>query len=52
MILNGLPWKQTEITLSFLRFAQVLHFNSFVDYEGYFVSFKEFLPILLDIMII
>ena len=31
---------------------QVLHFCSFVDYEGYSISSKRFLPTVVDIMII
>ena len=38
MILKGLPWKQTEIILSFLNIA----FWIPVDYEGYSISSKRF----------
>jgi len=31
---------------------QVLHFRLFVDYEGYSISSKEFLPTVVDIMVI
>ena len=49
VILNGLPWKQTEIILSFLR----LHpFWTLVDYDGYSISSKGFLPTVGDIMVI
>ena len=36
----------------FLDCTQVLNFNSFVDYEGYFISSKGFLPTVVDIMVI
>ena len=32
--------------------TQVLHLCSSVDYEGYFISSKEFLPTVLDTMVI
>ena len=51
MVLNGLPWRQTEIILSFLR----LHpstLDSFVNYEGYSISSKGFLTTIVDIMVI
>ena len=50
MILNGLPWKRTEIILSVLR----LHPSTatFVDYDGHTISSKGFLPTVVDIMVI
>ena len=51
-MVNGLPWKRTEITLSFLKLHPSMHFNSFVDYEGYSISSKGFLPTVMDIMVI
>ena len=42
MILNGLPWILTELILSFLNLV------SFVDYEGYSISPKGFLPTVID----
>ena len=57
MKLNDLPWKRIEIILSFLRLHpstafryQVLH--SFVDYDGYSISSKGFLPTVVDVMVI
>ena len=39
MILNGLPWKQTEIILSFLRLhPRYCITDSFVDHDGYSIS--------------
>ena len=52
MILNGLPWKQTEIILSFLRLHPSTTFQTCVDYEGYSISSKGFLPRVVDIMVI
>ena len=49
---NGLPWKQTEIILSFLRLHPSTIFGALVDYEGYSISSKEFLPAVVDIMFI
>ena len=44
MILNGLPWKRTEIILSFLRLHPSTAFWTLVDYDVYYVSSKGFLP--------
>ena len=49
MILNDLPWKQTEIILSFLRLHLSTAFQTLVDYEGYSISSKRFLPTDLNI---
>ena len=34
VILNGLPWKRTEIILSFLRLHPSTAFQTLVDYDG------------------
>ena len=53
MILNDLPWKQIEIILSFVRLHPSSAFlDSFVDYDGYSISSKEFLATVVDIMIL
>ena len=52
MILNALPWKRTEIILSFLRLPLSTVFGTLVDYEGYSISSKGFLPTVIDIMVI
>ena len=52
MIPNGLTWKQTEIILSFLRLHPSTAFQTFVDYEGYSISSKGFLPTAVDIIAI
>ena len=51
MILNGLPWKETEIILSFLRLHPSTAFQTLVNYDGYSISSKGFLPIVVDIMV-
>ena len=48
--LNGLPWKQIEIILSFLRLHPSIS-DSLVDYEGYSISSIGFLPTVVDIMV-
>ena len=35
VILNDLPWKRTEIILSFLRLHASTAFQTLVEYEGY-----------------
>ena len=40
MILNGLPWRRTEIILSFLRLHPNTAFWTLADYEGYSISSK------------
>ena len=52
VILNGLPWKQTEIILLFLRLHPSIAFQTLVDYEGYSTFSKGFLPTVVDIMVI
>ena len=52
VILNGLPWKRTEIILSFLRLHPSTAFRTLVDYDGYSVSSKGFLSTEVDIMVI
>ena len=51
-ILNGLPWKRTEIILSFLRLHPGIAFWTLVDYDGYSISSKGFLPTVVDVMVI
>ena len=53
VILNGLPWKRTEIILSFLRLHPSTAFwTLFVDDDGYSISSKGFLTTVVDIMVI
>ena len=51
-MLNGLPWKQTEIILLFWILHPSSAFWIFVDYDGYSISSKGFLPTVVDIMVI
>ena len=48
----GLPWKQIEILLLFLRFHPSTVFQTLVDYEGYSISSNGFLPMTVDIMLV
>ena len=49
MIVNGLPWKRTEIILSFFEIVpKYCISDSFVDYEGYSISSMGFLPTVVD----
>ena len=53
MILNGLPWKRTEIILSFLRLhPSTAYSDSSVDCDVYSISSKGFLPTAVDIMVV
>ena len=52
VILSGLPWKRTEIILSFLRLRPSTAFQTFVDHHGYSIFSEEFLPRVVDIMVI
>ena len=52
MISKVLPWKWTEIILSFLRLHPSTAFWTLVDYDGYSISSKGFLPTVVDIMVI
>ena len=52
MILNGLPWKQTDHLVIFETASKYCISNSFVANEGYSISSKGFLPTGVDIMVI
>ena len=52
MILNGLPWKQTDHSVVFDTAPKYCILDSFVDYEGYSISSKVFLPTVVDIVVI
>ena len=45
----GFPWRWMP---HFWDCTQFLHFRLFIDYEGYSISSKGFLPIVVDIMVI
>ena len=56
---NCLPWKWTDIILSFfffilsfLRLHKYCFWDSLVDCDGYSISSKGFLPIVVDIVVI
>ena len=51
-MLNGLPWNQTEIILSFLRLHPSTAFQILVDCEGYSISSNGFVPTVVDIIVI
>ena len=52
-MLNGLPWKQTEIFLSFFEIvSKYCISDSFVIYEGYSISSEGFLLTVVDIRVI
>ena len=48
----GLPWKQTEIILSFLKLHPSTAFRTLIDHDGYSISSKGFLPTVVDIIVI
>ena len=52
MILNGLPWKQTDHSVVFEIASEYSISDTFVDYDGYSISSKGFLPTAVDIMVI
>ena len=52
MILNGLPWKQTDHSVVFEIASKYCILDSLVDYDGYSISSKGFLPTVVDIMVI
>ena len=54
VILNGLPWKQTDHSLVFEVAPKYCILDSFFSYyyEADSISSKGFLPIVVDIMVI
>ena len=52
MILNGSPWKQTDHSVVFEIASKYCISDSLVDYDGYSISSKGFLPTVLDVMVI
>ena len=51
-ILNGLTWKWQDHSVIFEIAPKYYISESSVDYEGYSLSSKEFLPTVVDIMVI
>ena len=52
MILNGLTLTQTDHSFVFEIAFKYCILDSFVDYDGYSISSKGFLPTVVDIMVI
>ena len=52
MILNGLPWEQTDQSVVFEIAFKYCVLDSFVDYDGYSISCKGFLPTVVHNMVI
>ena len=66
MILNGLPWKPVILndikwfaletnrdhSVIFETASKYSILDSFLDYDGYSISSKGFLPIVVDIIVI
>ena len=52
MILNDLPWKQTDHSVVFEIASKYCISDSFVDHDGYSISSDGFLPTAVDIMVI
>ena len=52
VLLNSLPWKRRAHSVIFETATKYCIQDSFVDYEGYSISSKGFLPTIVDIMVI
>ena len=53
MILSGLPWKKNrDHSVVFETASNYCISDSSVDHDGYSISSKGFLPIVVDIMVI
>ena len=50
MILNGSPWKRTDHSVVSQIASKYCISDSSVDYDGYSISSKGFLPTVADIM--
>ena len=50
--MNGLPSKRTEFSVVFEIASKYCILDSLVDHDGYSISSKEFLPTVVDIMVI
>ena len=50
MLLNGLPWKRRDHSVVFEIASKYCISDSSVDYDGYSISSKGFLPTVADIM--
>ena len=52
VILNDLPWKRTDHSVAFEIASKYCISDSFVDYDGYSISSKGFLPTVVVIKIV
>ena len=52
MILNGLPWRRTEVIHVFETASKYCILDSFVDHDGYSIFSEGILPAVVDIMVI
>ena len=52
MILNGLPWKQTDHSVVFEVASKYSISDSSDDHDGYSISSEGFLLAVVDIMVI
>ena len=53
MILNGLPWEMNrDHSVVFETASKYCILDSFVDCEGYSISSKGFVPIVVDMIVI
>jgi len=52
VILNGLPWKQTDHSVVFEVASKYCISDSFDDHDGYSISSEGFLLAVVDIMVI
>ena len=52
MILNGFPWNDRDNSVAYEIASKYCISDSFVDYDGYSISSKGFLPTVVDIMVI
>ena len=52
MILNGALETNRDHSVAFETASKYYILDSFVDYDGYSISSKEFLPTVVDVMVI
>ena len=50
MILNHLPWKQTDHSVIFEIASKYCILDSFIEYEGYSISSKRILDLLVVVV--
>ena len=52
MILNALPWRLTNHSVVFEIAFKYCILDSFVDHDGYSISSKGFLHMVVDVMVL